>query len=119
MKQVRLIKMCLNEMYSKVHTCKHLSDNFPVQNGLKQVDALSPLLFLFALVYDIRNVPELLLCPQTSLPNSSSVTNIEFLHDIWVTSLTNLIVFSHFSCFIYFIYLVLDHGIVAHRSTSC
>jgi hypothetical protein len=32
----RLIKMCLNKMYSKVHASKHLSDNFPVQNGLKE-----------------------------------------------------------------------------------
>jgi hypothetical protein len=31
MKLVRLIKMCLNEMYSKVHIGKHLSDSFPIQ----------------------------------------------------------------------------------------
>jgi hypothetical protein len=49
MKLVRLIKMCLNETYSKVRVGKHLSDNFPIQNGLKQGDALSPLLFNFAL----------------------------------------------------------------------
>jgi hypothetical protein len=36
MKLFRLIKMCLNEMYSKVHICKHLSESFPIQNGLKQ-----------------------------------------------------------------------------------
>jgi hypothetical protein len=37
--------------HGKVHIGKgkHLSDNFPVQNGLKQGDALSPLLFNFAL----------------------------------------------------------------------
>jgi hypothetical protein len=35
MKLVRLIKMYLNEIYSNVHTSKHLSYNFPVQNGLK------------------------------------------------------------------------------------
>jgi hypothetical protein len=35
MKMVRLIKMCLNQTYSKVHIGKHLSDNFPIQNGLK------------------------------------------------------------------------------------
>jgi hypothetical protein len=44
-------KMCLNETYSKVRIGKHLSDNFPIQNGLKQGDALSPLLFNFALEY--------------------------------------------------------------------
>jgi hypothetical protein len=55
-KVVRLIKMCLNETYSKVHIGKHLSDSFPIQNGLKQGDALSPLLFNFALEYAIRKV---------------------------------------------------------------
>jgi hypothetical protein len=48
MKLVRLIKMCLNETYSKVHIGKHLSDSFPIQNGLNQGYALSPLLFSFA-----------------------------------------------------------------------
>jgi hypothetical protein len=28
--------MCLNETYGKVHIGKHLSDGFPIQNGLKQ-----------------------------------------------------------------------------------
>jgi hypothetical protein len=36
MKLVRLIKMCLNEMYIKVHVGKYLSDSFPIQNSLKQ-----------------------------------------------------------------------------------
>jgi hypothetical protein len=58
MKLVRLIIMCLNETYSKVHIRKHLSDSFPIQNGLKQGDALSPLLFNFALEYVIRKVQE-------------------------------------------------------------
>jgi hypothetical protein len=35
-----------------------LFDDFPVQNGLKQGDALSPLLFNFTLEYDIRRVQE-------------------------------------------------------------
>jgi hypothetical protein len=55
---VRLIKMCLNESYSKVHAGKLLSDKFPIQNGLKQRDALSPLLFNFALEHAIRKVQE-------------------------------------------------------------
>jgi hypothetical protein len=38
MKLVRLIKMCLNEKYSKARMGKHLSDSFPIQNGLKQGD---------------------------------------------------------------------------------
>jgi hypothetical protein len=53
---VRLTKMCLNETYSKVNVGKNLSDKFPIQNGLKQGDALSPLLFNFALEYAIRKV---------------------------------------------------------------
>jgi hypothetical protein len=36
--------------------CGMLSDNFPIQNGLKQGDALSPLLFNFTLEYAIRKV---------------------------------------------------------------
>jgi hypothetical protein len=55
---VRLIKMCLNETYSKVCVDILLSDKFPIQNGLKQGDALLPLLFNFALEYDITKVQE-------------------------------------------------------------
>jgi hypothetical protein len=44
MKLVLLIKMCLNETHSKVRTGTYWFDNFPIQNGLKQGDALSPLL---------------------------------------------------------------------------
>jgi hypothetical protein len=33
-----------------------LSDNFPIQSGLKQGDALQPLLLNFALEYAIRKV---------------------------------------------------------------
>jgi hypothetical protein len=57
-KLVRLIKMCLSETYSKVRICKHLPDSFPIQNGLKQRYALSPLLSNFALEYAIRKVQE-------------------------------------------------------------
>jgi hypothetical protein len=49
MKLARLVKMCPNETYSRVRVGKHLSDTFAVKNGLKQGDALSPLLFNFAL----------------------------------------------------------------------
>ena len=54
MKLIRLIKMCLTETFSRVWAGKHLSDMFPIGNGSKQVDALSPLLFNYALEYAIR-----------------------------------------------------------------
>jgi sorting nexin-29 len=53
-----LIKMCLNETYSTEYIGKYQSDKFPIQNGLKQGDGLSPLLFNFALDYAIRRVQE-------------------------------------------------------------
>jgi len=56
MKLVRLIKMCLNETYSRLRVCNHLSDIFPIKNGLKHGDALSPLFFKFALEYAIKRV---------------------------------------------------------------
>jgi hypothetical protein len=44
--------------HNKVCIGKHLYDSFPIQNGLKQGDALSPPLFNFALEYAIRKVHE-------------------------------------------------------------
>jgi hypothetical protein len=43
--------MCLNETYGKTRIGKHLTGAFPIKNGPKQGDALSPLLFSFALEY--------------------------------------------------------------------
>jgi len=59
--------MCLNEIYSRVWVGKHLSDIicgnlsnlsdvFTIKKGFKQGNALSPLLFNFALEYAIRRV---------------------------------------------------------------
>jgi hypothetical protein len=56
MNVVRLIKMCLTETYSRVRVGKNLSDMLPIRNSLKQGDALSPLIFKFAVGYDIRRI---------------------------------------------------------------
>ena len=50
-KHVRLIKMSLTETYSRVRVGKNVSDRFPIRNGLKQGDALTPMIFNFALEY--------------------------------------------------------------------
>jgi len=55
-KLVRLVKMSLTETYSRVRVGKNVSDRFPIRNGLKQGDALSQMLFNFALEYAIRRV---------------------------------------------------------------
>jgi hypothetical protein len=46
----------LNETYSTVHIGKNLFHKFPIQDGLKQGDVLSLLLFDSALEYTIRRV---------------------------------------------------------------
>jgi hypothetical protein len=48
----------LNKTYSKDSIGKHLSERFPIQNGLIQGDTLSPMLLSFALEYAIRRVQE-------------------------------------------------------------
>jgi hypothetical protein len=58
MKLAGLIKMCLSETYNIVRIGKYQSDKFPIQNGMKQGDVLTPLLFNFALEYAIRRVRE-------------------------------------------------------------
>jgi hypothetical protein len=50
--------MSLHETYREVRIGKHLPESFPIQNGLKQGDALSPLLFNSALEFAIRKVKE-------------------------------------------------------------
>jgi hypothetical protein len=56
-KLVGLIQMCLNETHSTVYIGTFQSDKFPIQNGLKQGDALSPFIFNFALEYAISRGP--------------------------------------------------------------
>ena len=54
-KLVRLIKMCLNEIYSKIHVGKHLSHKFPIKNGLKQSCFIATA-FQLCLAYTIRRI---------------------------------------------------------------
>jgi hypothetical protein len=74
--------MCLNETYSKVcvgqhfsdmiwgfhsgdyEECFHFSDNFPIQNGLKQGYDSASLFFIFPLEYSVRKIKENLVGPK-------------------------------------------------------
>jgi hypothetical protein len=58
MKLVLFKQILINITYSNVHIGKHLSDNFPIQNDLREGDVLSPLLFSSALEYAIRKAQE-------------------------------------------------------------
>jgi hypothetical protein len=53
---VRLIKMCPSKTCSRVWVGRHLSDMFPIKNGFKLGDVVSPLIFNFALEYAIRRI---------------------------------------------------------------
>jgi hypothetical protein len=55
MKLLRLIKMRLNEKYSKIRIGKHLSDGFAIQNGLKHGMLYN---HCFQLYFRIRKVQE-------------------------------------------------------------
>ena len=48
--------MCLNETHNRDRVGNYLSNLFPIRDGLKKRDALSPLPFNFALEYAIRSV---------------------------------------------------------------
>jgi hypothetical protein len=57
-KLVKKKKIYLTETYIRVRVGNNLSEMFPIMNGLKQGDALSPLLFNVALEYAIKRVQE-------------------------------------------------------------
>ena len=48
--------MILTETYNRVRVGDNVSERFPIRKGLKQGDALSPLLFNFALEYAFRRI---------------------------------------------------------------
>ena len=58
LKLVRLNRMCLNGTKSRMRVGRQFSDTFEIHNGLKQGDALSPLLFNFVLDHAIKSLEE-------------------------------------------------------------
>ena len=51
-----MIKISLIETYTRVRVGENASERFQIRSGLKQRNDLSPLLFNFALEYEIRRV---------------------------------------------------------------
>jgi hypothetical protein len=77
-KLVGLIQMPLKETYNIVRIGKYQSDRFPIQNVLKQGDALSSFLFKFALEYAIRRVPE----KQEGMKLNGILHNLPYADDV-------------------------------------
>jgi hypothetical protein len=65
--------MFLNEMYSRVHAGKNLTDMFPIEKGLKYGNNLLPLFLNIVLVCATRGV----------LVNQDSLT-LNGTHQLWV-----------------------------------
>jgi Reverse transcriptase (RNA-dependent DNA polymerase). len=56
--KVGVLKTCFDGTQSKVRIGNYLFSSFPIENGLKQRDTLSPFLFNFLLEYAISKVQE-------------------------------------------------------------
>jgi hypothetical protein len=50
MNLVKLIKMLLNETYSRAQAGKYMCDMFPIRNGLKKGAVLSPFLYIGTII---------------------------------------------------------------------
>jgi hypothetical protein len=70
--------MGLTETYSRIRVGKNLSEMFPIRNGLKQRDALSPLLFNFVLEFAIRRVQ----VNQGGLTLNGTHQLLAYVHDV-------------------------------------
>lgn len=57
-KLIQMVKVCLHESKGRVKVGNSLSDPFDIKCGLKQGDALSPLLFNLTLEYAVKKVEE-------------------------------------------------------------
>jgi len=78
MKLARLIKMCLKETFNTFRVGKHLSNMFYIRNCFKQGDALSSLLFNFALDYAIRRYQ----VKQVGLKLNGTHQLLTYAHDV-------------------------------------
>ena len=60
-KLLRIVKTCLDGIQINVRIGNYLSYSFSIENGLKLIDTLLPLLFKFALGYAIRKAQDIYL----------------------------------------------------------
>ncbi|XP_060518453.1 uncharacterized protein LOC132697176 [Cylas formicarius] len=96
-KLIRLTQICINGAKNKVRIGQELSDIFEVNNGLKQGDAISPLLFNISLEYVVRKAE--IKAPMTMFRNNGPKLLLAFADDVDVIGSSRLNVKETFTNF--------------------
>jgi len=101
-KLVILIKIILTETYSRVRVGKNVSDRFLIRNCLKKGDALSSMLFNFALEYAIWRVQ----VSQDGLKTNGTHELLAYADDVKIIYIHNIIFYNIHTYSIVYIHII-------------